>query len=124
MDSLLAQPYGKLTGHLVNSVRESRSDVDLVRIFEEVQANAFLIQSVWKYGRNLDAPPESASYEHFVHNLVCRRPVPGLTDDNRRVKLRARDSPETNKDIATMTNCEYLSTDFFKPPHPAGNRLP
>lgn len=123
MDSLLAQPYGKLTGHLADSVRESRSDVGLVRIFEEVHANAFLIQFVWKCGRNLGVPPESASYEHFVHNLIRRRPIPGLTDDNRRVKLRAG-IPEANKDIATMTNCEYLSSELFEHTHPAETGCP
>lgn len=77
MDVLLAQPYGRLTRNLADRVRRSNSDIDLVRIFEDVHANAFLIQCDWKGCENHGAPLETSSYERFAHNLVRRRPALG-----------------------------------------------
>ncbi|MBQ7190162.1 MAG: hypothetical protein IJR99_12170 [Kiritimatiellae bacterium] len=91
MDSLLAQPYDRLTKNLADRVRRSNSDIDLVRIFEDVHANAFLIQCAWKGCANHDTPSGNSAYEHFAQNLIRRRPVQGSI----RVKLHEDSASES-----------------------------
>ena len=66
MEYLLAQPYEKMTEYLVDKVRQSEANVELVRIFEEVHANAYLISSVW----NNRVDGGDLAYTYFVKNLI------------------------------------------------------